>query len=89
MQIKIVFHKSSSKYYDSCCLKCEQLFSYQQDKNINTVLINDDEFRAKRELISSILETVRHWAKSKFYIGDMEVSGFELEKLYQILDCSF
>lgn len=87
MQIKIVFHKSSSKYYDSCCLKCEQLFSYQRDKNINIVLINDDEFRAKRELISSILETVRHWTKSKFYIDDMEVSDFELEKLYQVLDC--
>ncbi len=87
MQIKIVFYKNSSKYYDSCCLKCESFEHYLSEKSINTVSIKDDEFREKRLTIDSLLSVIKHWSKSEYYIDDKKSSAEEIERIIKLLQC--
>lgn len=83
MQVKIVFYKSSSKYYDSCCLQCEHFKSYVNEKNVNTVTLEDDEIREKSACIRSVFEIIKNWSKSEYYI-DGEKTTFE--RINAILD---
>ena len=48
--MKIVFYKTSSKYYDPCCLKCELFSDYSSEKSKNTVVITDEEIEAGKQI---------------------------------------
>lgn len=87
MQIKIVFYKNSSKYYDSCCLRCEKFDMYKCEKNKNTLIIFDEEIRLKRLIICDVLKIVNNWKKTEFYIDDVNVSVLEVEKIINLLSC--
>ena len=87
MRITIRFFKSSSKYYDPCCLKCESFSLYSNDKSKNTVVIEDDEIREKRDTIDEVLSIVKNWTKSEYYIGDDKVDSIDIIKLLKLLDC--
>lgn len=87
MQIKMVFYKSSSKYYDPCCLQCERFESYKSDGNSNVLTIDDEEIRNSHTAIASIIATAKHWSKSEFYIDGEKASPVELEKALNLLDC--
>ena len=45
LEIKIVYYKSSSKYYDSVCLQCEGMNGYNQEKSTNTLCLALDELK--------------------------------------------
>ena len=87
MQIKIAFFRSSSKYYDTCCLQCEQFNHYINDRSSNTIVIEEEEIRIKRVEISSILAIVKNWSKSEFYIDGQKASAIDIERLLHLLDC--
>ena len=87
MQIKIVFYKSSSKYYDPCCLQCEVFDDYVNNKSMNTVVISDEEIRLKKEKLKSILAIVKSWSKTEFYINDTSATAIEIDRLLDLLDC--
>lgn len=87
MLIKIVFYKSSSKYYDPCCLQCEKFDDYVNEKSINTVVVEDEEIRLKKSVLNTVLLTVKNWSKTEYYINGNSVSALAIEKLLKLLDC--
>lgn len=87
MKIKIVFYKSSSKYYDPCCLQCESFDSYVSEKSVNTVEIEDEEIRLKSSVINSVLSTVKSWSKTEYYIDGKNSSALEIERVLKLLGC--
>ena len=68
MTIKIIFYKSSSKYYDSVCLRCESMGSYTQDKNVNTLIVGIKDVKANVNQFYGIVDIVKNWSKTEFYM---------------------
>lgn len=66
MKIKIIFFKSSSKYYNTVCLQCESFDSYVQVNFSNTLILDLNDIKQKRNKIKNILETVRNWTKTEY-----------------------
>ena len=87
MTIKIVFYKSSSKYYDSACLRCESIGTYTQDKNVNTLCVDIVDVKEKMQHFYGIVETVKNWNKTEFYIDDKKTTVQKVESLSQVLHC--
>ncbi len=87
MNVKFVFYKSSSKYYDPCCLKCEGFDNYINDKNTNTVVLSDDEIRTKITLIESVLGIVKSWSKTEYYIDEERIGLSEVESIVDLAKC--
>ena len=87
MQIKIVFFKSSSKYYDPCCLQCESFDNYISEKSQNTIELEDEEIKLKSSTINSVLLTVKNWSKTEYYIDGKKSSELEIERLIKMVDC--
>ena len=87
MQMIIIFYKSSSKYYDSCCLQCEQFLSYINEKNKNTLTIEDKELKEKQDSIAAIISIIRNWSKSEYYLEDKKVSIQQIDGLLNLLKC--
>lgn len=71
--IKIIFYKSSSKYYDMVCLKSEKFDSYKQENSENILELDFVEFKNKMFQIKEILDIIKHWSKTKYYINDKQV----------------
>lgn len=87
MQIKIVFYKSSSKYYNPCCLQCEIFDNYINNKSKNIVLISDEEVRQKKDKIRTVLEIVKNWSKTELFINDNSATAYEIEAVLNLLNC--
>lgn len=87
MTIKIIFYKSSSKYYDSACMRCESMGSYSQDKNVNTLIVNISEVKANVHQFYEIVNTVKNWSKTEFYIDDLQVTSQKVEALLPVINC--
>lgn len=87
MQIKIIFYKTSSKYYDQCCLQCEKFDEYISESKKNTVTITDEEIRSKRTLIENVLNTVKNWSKTEMYIDEKNATFIEIERTLNLLNC--
>ena len=45
MEIKVVFYKSSSKFYDTVCSLCESFDGYKTEHAKNTVILEIDELK--------------------------------------------
>lgn len=87
MKIKLVFYKSSSKYYDNVCLQCEAFDLYVQEKFVNTLVIDSDDIRQMRGNVESILEIIKKWSKTEYYLDDRRVSLQRIMQIFAVLDC--
>ncbi len=87
MQIRVVFYKTSSKYYDPCCLKCEGFDRYSGEKSVNTVEISEEEIRSKQALINSVLAIVKNWNKTEYYIDEKKATLAEIEGVVSLANC--
>ena len=87
MNIKIVFYKTSSKYYDPCCLKCERFSDYSSEKSKNTVVITDEEIRSNHSVIVDVLAIVKNWSKTEYYLDDKISTSLEIERILRLLSC--
>ena len=87
MELRIVFYKSSSKYYESCCMKCELFDSYSNEGSKNTLTINENELREKRSQLSPILEIIKNWTKTEYYLEDTPCTSLEVDRVLQLLGC--
>lgn len=85
--VKIIFYKSSSKYYDTVCLKCEKFNSYKQENSENILELEFSEFKNKMFQIKEVLDIIKHWSKTKYYINNKEVGERNLECLIEIIEC--
>ena len=56
---------------------CEKFSRYENEKNTNTVILEDEEVREKRQLVRDVLYYVTNWSKSEFFINDDRVSDKE------------
>ena len=70
MTLGIVFYKYSSKYYDPTCSKCESFESYVCEKNKNTLRLDIEEIKSNISLFVEILDAVRNWSKTEYYLDD-------------------
>ncbi|WP_050008424.1 ATP-binding protein [Butyrivibrio sp. WCE2006] len=87
MQIRIVFYKTSSKYYDPCCLKCECFEQYSSEKSSNTIDISAEEIRTKQVLINHVLGIVKNWSKTEYYVDGKRASISEIEGVVGLANC--
>ena len=87
MQITIVFYKTSSKYYDPCCLKCEGFDNYNCEKNTNTIKISEDEIRQKQVLVNSVLNIVKNWSKTEYYVDSNKATVAYLKGVLELVSC--
>lgn len=85
MNIKIVFYKSSSKYYDSVCLRCENFENFTQEKSVNTLEIGESDIRQRCLEVKSILETVRHWTKTEYFIDGKKATISDVDGVFLLL----
>jgi len=87
MLIKIVFYKSSSKYYNSVCLQCENVGEYSQDKSTNTLIFSLDDLRNKYAAIQNLFEIIRHWSKTEYYVDNCSVGIEGMSNLLSMVNC--
>ncbi len=87
MRVKVVFYKTSSKYYDPCCLKCEGFDEYFSEKNTNTIDVSDEEIREKQVLLNSVLAIVKNWNKTEYYIDEKKATIAEIEGVVGLANC--
>ena len=85
MEIKLIFYKSSSKFYEYCCLKCKAFENYTNEKSTNTVIISNAEIREKQIELADIVDIIKHWTKSEYYIDGKEVTVLEIERILNLL----
>lgn len=87
MTLGIVFYKSSSKYYDPTCSKCERFDSYVCEKNKNALKLNIEEIKSNIALFVEILEAVRNWSKTEYYLDDNIVTLQTFNSIISVLRC--
>ena len=85
--IKIIFYKSSSKYYDQACLISEKFNNYSNSENVNIIETDIEEINNKRETIDLIYNIVKNWSKTEYYIDENRVSKYEFEDFIDVIDC--
>ncbi|MDE7434753.1 MAG: AAA family ATPase [Lachnospiraceae bacterium] len=87
MNIKIIFYKSSSKYYDSVCLQCENFEDFTQEKSVNTLEIGETDIRQRCFEVKSILETIRHWTKTEYFIDGKKATISDIDSVFSVIAC--
>ncbi len=87
MELKIIYYKSSSKYYDSVCLQCEKFDKFTYNVKENILIINESEIKNKISNLTSILEIIKNWTKTEFYINNKKVSIYNIYDLIDIIKC--
>lgn len=87
MIIKITFYKSSSKYYNSACLQCENIGKYNQEKTKNTLVLSMDDLRTKYMAFRNLFEILRHWSKTEYCIDDCDIGLEGMNDLLSTVDC--
>ena len=87
IEIKIVYYKSSSKYYDSVCLQCEGMNGYNQEKSTNTLCLTLDELKEYQNKIRMILDIIKNWSKTEYYIDGVCSSWQQIETILEIFEC--
>lgn len=87
LEIKIVYYKSSSKYYDSVCLQCEGMNGYNQEKSTNTLCLTLDELKENQNKIRLILDIIKNWSKTEYYIDGACSSWQQIETILEIFEC--
>ncbi|RKJ40556.1 AAA family ATPase [Acutalibacter sp. 1XD8-33] len=87
MNLKIIFYKSSSKYYDSVCLQCENFVGYSCEKSANTLVLGMEEIRQCEFEIKGILETIRNWTKTEYFIDEERATLTDINTIFTIVDC--
>lgn len=87
MEIKIIFYKSSSRYYDTVCLQCETFPGYSQEKSINTLILTLDELKSFQDKVKKILDIIKNWTKSEYYVDGVCSSLQSVESILEIYAC--
>ena len=87
MIIKILFYKSSSKYYDSTCLQCEAFSGYTQSGSTNEIVIDLQELKEKYRQVFLLFGTLKNWSKSEYYINDSRSNARSIESILSIIQC--
>ncbi|MDE6019715.1 MAG: AAA family ATPase, partial [Ruminococcus sp.] len=87
MTVKIIFYKSSSKFYDSVCFQCEVFNNYTQEQSINILLIEIEELRSKKQNIELIIGYLKNWTKTEYYLDEKKVTLQGIETILGILNC--
>ena len=87
MNIKIIFYKSSSKYYDSVCLQCENFEDYTQEKSVNTLEIGISDIRQRGLEVKSIFDKIRHWTKTEYFIDGKKATISDIDGVFSIIAC--
>lgn len=88
MEVKIVFYKSSSKYYDQVCLKCEKFEKFIYQDNCNILKLNIEEIINNSNELHSIIEIIKNWTKTRFYIDEKNISLYQLQDFFSVIKCA-
>ena len=88
MKITIIFYKSSSKYYENICLKCECFKDYAQENSKNILNLQIDEITNTLSKFKEIFNVVSNWTKTEYFINETEVSLNEINNIISIVECS-
>ena len=86
--VKIVFYKSSSRYYDQACLISETFNNYSKINDQNIIQIDIDEINEKRKEFNSVCDIIKNWHKTEYFINEKKVNKYEIEKLLDVIDCA-
>lgn len=86
--VKIVFYKSSSRYYDQACLISETFNNYSNINDQNIIQIDIDEINEKRKEFKSVCDIIKNWHKTEYFINKKKVNKYEIEKLLDVIDCA-
>lgn len=87
MEVKIVFYKSSSKFYDTVCSLCEAFDGYKTEQAKNTLILEIAELKDKRETFEYILGYIRNWKKTECFIDNKSCDISKLNFLFDIFNC--
>ena len=85
MTIKIVFYKSSSKFYDSVCVNCEMFENFIQNKSENVLTLTFEELKERFYELKHIMSTIRNWSKTEYYIDSKEATISDIDNIFTIL----
>lgn len=87
MIIKIVFYKSSSKFYDSVCTNCGIFENFIQNKSENILTLTFEELKEHFFELKHIMLTIKNWSKTEYYIDEKEATISDIDNLFTILNC--
>ena len=87
MIIKIVFYKSSSKFYDSVCINCGIFENFVQNKSSNVLTITFEDLKEHFFELKHIMSTIRNWSKTEYYIDGKESTIGDIDNVFTILNC--
>ena len=74
MEVKILFYKSSSKFYDSVCSSCEIFSGYTPETSRNTLVVDLEELKEKQNSFKMIMSYLKNWTKTEYFINDVPAS---------------
>ena len=81
MIIKIVFYKSSSKFYDSVCTNCGIFENFIQNKSENILTLTFEELKEHFFELKHIMLTIKNWSKTEYYIDEKEATELSQKML--------
>ena len=87
MEIKVVFYKSSSKFYDNVCSLCEAFDRYEAEQTRNTLILEIDELKEKRDSFECILNYIKNWKKTECFIDNKSCDISKFNFLFDIFNC--
>ena len=65
IMVKIVFYKSSSRYYDQACLISETFNNYSNINEQNVIQVDIEEINEKRKEFNSVCDIIKNWHRTE------------------------
>jgi AAA+ superfamily predicted ATPase len=88
-EIKIIFYKSSSRFYQEICQLCEEKFENFARENSSDVLkLSFSELQQNTMPFKRMFDTIKRWTKSEYYLDNIGVNSGEIEGILEVIECN-
>ncbi len=87
MNILIKFKQNDSPKFEEILTNSKKLNNFSQTDQEYSILIEDNEINNRKNLLRGIINRIKDWDKTEFFIDNKMVSSFELLQALNIKDC--
>jgi SpoVK/Ycf46/Vps4 family AAA+-type ATPase len=86
--LKLIFPKSSSKYYKKVIDYSKRLKGYRQYDDLNEILLKNEEILNNYSTLDKIINIVSSWKNTEIFINDNIVTKSKFNDISYIITCS-
>ncbi|MBT3319685.1 MAG: 26S protease regulatory subunit [Clostridia bacterium] len=88
-EIKVIFYKSSSRFYQEICQLCEEEFeNYIHDNSSDVLKLSYSELQENLIVFKRLFETTKRWKKTEYYLNNIEILKSEIDCIFEVMECN-